>query len=155
MDEGSLQKVKMTTEQLEVFMQAAILEGRKALPHCLPNPPIGCVIVKGTQIIAKGHTSIPGKPHAEVMALNNLPPGAEGFSMFVTLEPCSFQGRTPSCAKEIIKTKVEEVYVGIIDPHTKNNGKGISVLQEAGISVKTGTLKEAIANDLAPYLLDE
>lgn len=134
-------------------MQAALLEGRKALPDCLPNPPVGCVIVKDGQIVARGHTSIPGKPHAEAMALERLSPGIEDFTMFVTLEPCSFQGRTPSCAKAIVRSKVKDVYVGILDPHPKNNGAGIAILESANIEVHMGILTDQVEKDLHPYLI--
>ncbi|MEO1713504.1 MAG: deaminase, partial [Bacteroidota bacterium] len=89
----------MTQQQIEDFMRAALQEGQKALPDCRPNPPVGCVIVKDGQIISRGHTNPPGQAHAERMALNRLPAGVKDFILFVTLEPCSFQGRTPSCAK--------------------------------------------------------
>lgn len=86
----------MTRKEIEEFMYEAILEGRKAIPECLPNPPVGCVIVKDNKIISRGHTNKPGKSHEEIMALTNLPKEIDNFIMFVTLEPCSFFGRTPS-----------------------------------------------------------
>jgi len=89
------------------------------------------------------------------MALANLEMDTEGVSMFVTLEPCSFQGRTPSCAKMIVKTKVKEIYVAMLDPHTKNNGKGIEILEAAGIKVYTGILEDEARRDLAGMLVDE
>ncbi|MFK7937390.1 MAG: deaminase, partial [Saprospiraceae bacterium] len=93
-----IKQTQLTEEAIHNFMQAALLEGRKARPKCAPNPPVGCVIVKDNQIVARGHTNEPGQPHAEAMALNQLSPEIEDFTMFVTLEPCSFFGRTPSCA---------------------------------------------------------
>jgi Pyrimidine deaminase len=134
-------------------MYTAILEGRKALPDCLPNPPVGCVIVKDGLIVSRGYTGKPGQPHAEAMALEKLDPSIEDFTMFVTLEPCSFQGRTPSCAKAIVKSKVKRVYVGILDPHPKNNGAGIDILKAANIEVNMGPLSAQIEEDLNPYLL--
>lgn len=145
----------MNNERLDSFMNEAIAEGKKALPKCLPNPPVGCVIVKGNQIISRGHTQEPGNNHAEAMALAQLPNEDEELSMFVTLEPCSFEGRTPSCAKTIIKKKVKKVYVGIIDPHPKNQGAGIRLLKEAGIQVEVGILSETIHKELNPFLFKE
>ena len=81
----------MTDQEIENFMSEAMLEGEKAKPKCYPNPPVGCVIVKDQQIVSRGHTNEPGKDHAEIMALRNLPEGVEDFIMFVTLEPCSFR----------------------------------------------------------------
>src|SRR5205085_12422726 len=78
------------------FMAAALAESRMALPGCLPNPPVGCVIARGTEIVARGYTGTPGTPHAEAAALLGLDKraGGEGLAMFVTLEPCAVVGRT-------------------------------------------------------------
>lgn len=147
----------MDIEQKEYFMKAALIEGKKALPDCRPNPPVGCVIVKNGQIISSGYTNEPGQHHAEAMALANLPDTMdfEGASIFVTLEPCSFYGRTPSCAKSIIKKGIKEIYVGMIDPHPKNNGAGIRILEEAGAKVEVGILREEVEAALEGYLLSK
>lgn len=145
----------MTKTQINNFMREALLEGRKALPECRPNPPVGCVIVKDEIIVSRGHTNPPGQHHAEAMALSNLEIDTTDAIMFVTLEPCSFQGRTPSCALAITKTKVKEVYVCLIDPHPKNQGKGITILEAAGIKVHTGILEAEGKIDLEPYLINE
>jgi len=135
------------------FMQQAIEEGRKALPHCFPNPPVGCVIVKDNKIIARGHTNPPGEDHAEAMALKLTPNDLSDLELYVTLEPCSFQGKTPSCAKAIVNKKIKKVYVGIIDPHPKNQGAGLRILEEAGIDVELGLLAEEIIKELSPHLI--
>ena len=134
-------------------MWEAILEGRKAMPHCAPNPPVGCVLVRDGRVVAKGHTSPPGQPHAEAMALKELQGEPGCVSVFVTLEPCSFFGRTPSCAMEIVKSNVKEVYVGTIDPHPRNRGEGIKIIREAGIPVQVGLLEQEVLRDLASYLI--
>ena len=136
----------------EYFMRQAILEGRKALPHCRPNPPVGCVIVKDGQIIARGYTNKPGSDHAEAMALKQVPAHIEDLELFVTLEPCSFFGRTPSCAKNIAKRQVKSVHVGMIDPHPKNRGAGIQILEKENIEVTVGVLESEVMADLNPYL---
>ena len=110
----------------ERWMWEAVHEGQKALPGCLPNPPVGCVIVRGGEELARGHTSPPGYSHAEAMALS-LTNQTAGATVYVTLEPCSFEGRTPSCAEALIRAAVGHVYVGIIDPHPRNRGRGIDV----------------------------
>jgi pyrimidine deaminase RibD-like protein len=84
------------------FMRAALKEGRKALSDCLPNPPVGCVLVKADQIIASGYTQLPGQQHAEAIALSKVPGNLSDVIAYVTLEPCSFYGRTPSCAKAFV-----------------------------------------------------
>lgn len=142
----------MNHEDLEYFMREAMLEGRKALPKCFPNPPVGCVIVKEGMIISRGHTHEPGKHHAEAMALASLTGNDDGLSMFVTLEPCSFHGRTPSCAEAIVRNNIKWVYVGIIDPHPKNMGAGIQILQKAGIHVNVGILAYEIQEEIGVYL---
>ncbi|MEM6723984.1 MAG: bifunctional diaminohydroxyphosphoribosylaminopyrimidine deaminase/5-amino-6-(5-phosphoribosylamino)uracil reductase RibD [Bacteroidota bacterium] len=143
----------MTKQQIEHFMRAAMQEGQKALPACRPNPPVGCVIVKDGKIVSSGYTNPPGEAHAERMALNDLPTGITDFTLFVTLEPCSFQGRTPSCAKHIMTTSCKTVYVGMIDPHIRNQGKGIELLQSVGIDVRVGILEKEVRAQLGPYLL--
>ncbi len=145
----------MTKKSIEYFMRQAIIEGRKALPKCLPNPPVGCVIVADGKIVSRGHTNEPGKPHAEAMALQLLDSEIENFTMFVTLEPCSFQGRTPSCAKAIAaqKERVKSIYVGMIDSHPKNQGTGITILKAANIAVEVGVLLEEVKKDLEDYLI--
>jgi pyrimidine deaminase RibD-like protein len=142
-----------TEAQINYFMSEALREGRKALPDCRPNPPVGCVIVKEGEIVSRGHTNPPGQHHAEAMALAKYEGDTEGIVLFVTLEPCSFQGRTPSCAIAITKTKAKAVYVCLIDPHPKNRGKGIDLLKEAGIEVFTGILEEEGLKDLSAYLI--
>ena len=142
----------MTEAQAAYFMKEAQQEGHKALPNCLPNPPVGCIIVREGHIIARGYTNAPGSPHAEAMALDSLAGDTGGAALFVTLEPCSFQGRTPSCAKRIADTRIKKVYVGIIDPDPRNNGAGIRLLERARISVYVGILAEAIRHELQPYL---
>jgi pyrimidine deaminase RibD-like protein len=83
------------TIEHEKWMRQAVMEGRKALPACAPNPPVGCVVVSEGQVRARGHTQPPGQPHAEAMALQMLRGAAVGTTVYVTLEPCSFEGRTP------------------------------------------------------------
>ncbi|HUR33938.1 MAG TPA: deaminase, partial [Vicinamibacterales bacterium] len=92
------------------FMAIALAESRKALPACLPNPPVGCVIVRDAVVVARGFTGAPGTPHAEAAALLDLRTGADpdpdGLAVFVTLEPCAFVGRTPSCARALVTSGI-------------------------------------------------
>ena len=139
-------------EDLKFFMREAIAQGKLALPACLPNPPVGCVLVREGVIVARGFTQPPYQPHAEPMALGQLIGTLEDVTAFVTLEPCAFHQRTPSCAKEMIARRVGAVYVALIDPHPKNQGRGIQMLREAGIPVTTEFLSEEARPHLAPYL---
>jgi riboflavin biosynthesis protein RibD len=139
----------------EYFMEQALLEGRKARSLCESNPPVGCVLVSSDIIIARGHTNKPGEPHAEAMALTQLSGDERDVSAYVTLEPCSFFGRTPSCAKTLVEHGVKEVFVGMVDPDSRNNGKGLHILEEAGIKVTVGILAERVKQDLEPYLASQ
>ena len=133
-------------------MTAALVEGRKALPECLPNPPVGCVLVREGIIIARGYTNPPGKFHAEARALAQVAGSLEDVTAFVTLEPCAFHGRTPSCAQALVERKIRDIFVALIDPHRKNRGRGIQILKNADIPVQVGLLEEEAEKDLSPYL---
>jgi len=139
--------------ELKTFMTAALAEGRKALPACLPNPPVGCVLVRAGDIIARGYTQPPGQFHAEAMALAQVQGPLEDVTAFVTLEPCAFHGRTPSCARALVEKKIRAIFVALIDPHPKNRGRGIHILQNAGIPVQLGLLREEAERDIGRYLV--
>lgn len=142
----------MQTFDTQRYMRLAIQEGRKAIPVCGDNPPVGCVLVRDAAVVSKGHTNSPGKPHAEAMAIGQLDELSGDVVAFVTLEPCSFNGRTPSCAQAIIDSGIKTVYVGILDPDPRNNGQGIDKLRTAGIDVHVGILEKAITAELKGYL---
>ncbi|MEH2049027.1 bifunctional diaminohydroxyphosphoribosylaminopyrimidine deaminase/5-amino-6-(5-phosphoribosylamino)uracil reductase RibD [Nostoc sp.] len=138
----------------EIFMLAALTQSRKAMPECLPNPPVGCVIVDAQEIIAQGYTRIPGKHHAEADALQQIQGKAFNFlKMYVTLEPCSFHGRTPSCALAIAEDRrIYEIYVSILDPDPRNNGQGLDILRIAGKTVNVGLCANEVNAFLSQYL---
>ena len=138
--------------ELQNFMTAALVEGRKALPECLPNPPVGCVLVREGKIIARGYTNPPGQFHAEAMALAQVSGSLKDVTAFVTLEPCSFHGRTPSCAQTLVQRTIRDIFVALIDPHPKNCGRGIQILKNADIPVQIGLLEKEAEKDLRPYL---
>ena len=122
---------RMTRDELEHFMREALQEGRRAYPACAPNPPVGCVIVRDGAIIARGYTQPPFEHHAEPMALAAVEGSLEDAVMFVTLEPCSFHQKTPSCAREIIRRRVGALHAAMLDPHPRNRGAGIEMLRAA------------------------
>ena len=93
-------------------------------------------MVKDGAIVGEGWTQPPGKAHAEIVALDQAGPRARGTSLFVTLEPCCYYGRTPPCTKAIVEAGVREVYVGLIDRNPLVNGKGLRELREAGLRVQ-------------------
>lgn len=83
-------------QKSQQFMLLALAQSRHALPHCRPNPPVGCVIVHNSRVVSTGFTRSPGQHHAEADALSTLTLPVEACEIYVTPEPCAFQGRTPS-----------------------------------------------------------
>jgi diaminohydroxyphosphoribosylaminopyrimidine deaminase / 5-amino-6-(5-phosphoribosylamino)uracil reductase len=122
------------------FMSHAIQLARRGRYTCDPNPRVGCVISKNNQLIAEGWHSVTGEAHAEINALNNCD-DATGSTVYVTLEPCSHQGRTPPCVEALIKANVKEVIVAMRDPNPAVSGTGIKLLEDSGIIVKQGLLE--------------
>lgn len=140
-------------QRTEDFMHLALLEGRKALPACLPNPPVGCVLVKDGKVIASGFTQAPGQDHAEAMALSQVVGDLSDVTAVVTLEPCSFHGRTPSCARALVARGIKRVIVATLDPDPRNSGAGIEILKAAGMNVSVGVLEREAIEDIGPYLM--
>lgn len=130
-------------------MSQALQLAAKGLYHCSPNPRVGCVLVKdidGTkQVIGIGYHQKAGLAHAEVNALNNaaeLGFDTQGATAYVTLEPCSHQGKTPPCAKALIAANVARVVVATVDPNPEVSGRGIAMLERAGIEVVVPLLED-------------
>jgi len=105
-----------------------------------PNPMVGCVLVRDGQIIAEGWHQRAGEPHAEVNALQSCD-DPRGATMYVTLEPCTHQGRTPPCSEVVVQSGIREVIIATPDPHEVVNGRGIDQLRRAGLRVETGVLE--------------
>lgn len=126
------------------FMKRAIELSKKGYGTVNPNPLVGAVIVNESNIIGEGFHEYFGGPHAEINAINNANGETKNTNLFVTLEPCSHFGKTPSCAKEIIRRKFTRVIVGCIDPNPLVAGTGIEIMRSAGIEVKTGVLENEI-----------
>lgn len=143
----------MEQYDLDVWhMQRALELAIQGQGHVEPNPMVGCVIVQGAEIIGEGWHRWFGGPHAEVEALKLAGRRAEGAAMYVTLEPCCHQGKTPPCTAAIVEAGIARVVIAHPDPFPKVDGGGIAELQRAGIKVKVGLL-EAEARQLnAPYL---
>ncbi|MBQ3437593.1 MAG: bifunctional diaminohydroxyphosphoribosylaminopyrimidine deaminase/5-amino-6-(5-phosphoribosylamino)uracil reductase RibD, partial [Fusobacterium sp.] len=106
-----------------------------------PNPLVGAVVVKDNKIVGEGWHKEYGGPHAEVHALDMAGKNAEGATIYVTLEPCSHYGKTPPCAKKIIDSGIKKCIVATLDPNPLVAGKGIKLLEEAGVEVEVGLLE--------------
>ena len=109
-----------------------------------PNPVVGCVIVKEDKIIGEGYHQKYGEAHAEVNAVNSVEDQTDivGSTVYVTLEPCAHFGKTPPCANLLVDKKVGKVVIAAFDSNPLVGGKGIQILEEAGIEVETGLLQE-------------
>ncbi|NSX83660.1 bifunctional diaminohydroxyphosphoribosylaminopyrimidine deaminase/5-amino-6-(5-phosphoribosylamino)uracil reductase RibD, partial [Wolbachia endosymbiont of Atemnus politus] len=124
------------------FMSIALKLAEKVLGSVAPNPAVGCVIVKDSVVVGKGYTGIGGRPHAEVVALQNAKNSTHGATMYVTLEPCCHFGVTKPCTAEIIRAGVKRVVIATIDPDKRVSGIGIKALEEAGIEVEQGIMQK-------------
>lgn len=133
-------------------MLLALDASKNALPACAPNPPVGCVLEKNGHVLSVGFTQSIGGNHAEVDALNKYSGSLKGVTAYVTLEPCAFEGRTPSCAKMLAATEISNVVISITDPDPRNNGKGIEILKESGINVIVGVAEEQVKSFITQYL---
>jgi diaminohydroxyphosphoribosylaminopyrimidine deaminase/5-amino-6-(5-phosphoribosylamino)uracil reductase len=120
------------------FMEEAIALAEAALGFTSPNPAVGCVIVAGDKIIARGATATGGRPHAEAVALAKAGTRARGATAYVSLEPCAHFGQTPPCANALVEAGIKRVVIGCGDPFPKVRGKGIAILKKAGIEVTLG-----------------
>jgi diaminohydroxyphosphoribosylaminopyrimidine deaminase/5-amino-6-(5-phosphoribosylamino)uracil reductase len=128
----------------EKYMKRAIELSKKGIGYTNSNPLVGAVIVKDGKVIGEGLHEYYGGNHAEVNAILSATESVYGATMYVTLEPCSHYGKTPPCADRLVKEGISEVIVGMIDPNPEVAGRGISILEENGIKVVTGILKEEI-----------
>ena len=126
------------------FMRRAIALARKGGGYVHPNPLVGCVVVKDGGIIAEGYHEKYGEFHAERNALTRCQLETKGASLYVTLEPCCHYGKTPPCTEIIIEKGIRKVYVGILDPNPLVAGKGVKILQDAGIEVEVGLCDDEI-----------
>ena len=124
------------------YMHRALALAQQAWGRTAPNPMVGCVLVRHGEIIGEGFHHAAGMPHAEVEALRSCNDPA-GATAYVTLEPCCTTGRTPPCTEALIRAGVTEVVIGALDPNPNHAGRGVKVLQDAGIRVRTGICRQA------------
>nr|WP_219908439.1 bifunctional diaminohydroxyphosphoribosylaminopyrimidine deaminase/5-amino-6-(5-phosphoribosylamino)uracil reductase RibD [Photobacterium iliopiscarium] len=130
----------MMTQTDQQMMSRAIALAKRGRYTTAPNPMVGCVIVNNGDIVGEGYHYQAGQPHAEVFALRQAQQRAQGATVYVTLEPCSHHGRTPPCAEALINAKVARVVCAMVDPNPVVAGRGIALLQAAGIRVDVGVL---------------
>ncbi len=121
-------------------MKLALKLAAKGAGWVSPNPMVGAVVVKEGQIVGKGYHRRLGAPHAEVEALRQAGEAAKEADLYVTLEPCNHQGRTPPCTRAILAAGVKRVIIAILDPNPRVTGGGAAYLKSQGVAVETGVL---------------
>ena len=127
------------------YMQRAHELSLKGGGRVNPNPLVGAVLVRNGAIIGEGYHAFFGGPHAEVSAMEAAGGDVGGATLYVTLEPCNHQGKTPACTPRIIQGNIRRVVVGMKDPNPGVAGNGIAALEAAGIEVTFGTMNEEIS----------
>jgi diaminohydroxyphosphoribosylaminopyrimidine deaminase/5-amino-6-(5-phosphoribosylamino)uracil reductase len=131
----------------EHFMRAALALARRGWGRTHPNPMVGCVIVEGGEVVAGAFHERDGGPHAERAALDLLGRQARaGAALYVTLEPCSTEGRTGACTRAIIAAGIKRVVAGATDPNPEHAGRGYDILRESGVDVASGVLESECAD---------
>lgn len=127
-------------------MERALLLAENGSGRVSPNPMVGAVIVCDGRIIGEGYHAFYGGPHAEVNAIRAVKtpdlPLLKKSVIYVSLEPCAHYGKTPPCASLIVETGIPEVVIGSLDPNPLVAGKGVKILEDAGVKVRVGVLEK-------------
>jgi diaminohydroxyphosphoribosylaminopyrimidine deaminase/5-amino-6-(5-phosphoribosylamino)uracil reductase len=153
-----MQPAAMLNEH-ERWMRLAIEEAELARGTTGDNPWVGCAIVNPQgELLGRGHTLGPGEDHAEIAAA--LDAHGRGFSvvgatLYSTLEPCSFHGRTPACSRSIAERGIARVVIGMCDPHPRVNGAGTLILRNANVEVIEGVCETEVRRQLGPWVLEQ
>ncbi|HEX7794972.1 MAG TPA: deaminase [Vicinamibacterales bacterium] len=143
----------------EAWMRLAIEEAELARGTTGDNPWVGCAIVTPDgELLGRGHTLGPGEDHAEIAAARDARARGQsvvGATLYSTLEPCSFHGRTPACSRSIAERGIARVVIGMRDPHPRVNGAGIVILREAGVEVIEGVCEAEVRRQLGLWVLEQ
>ncbi|MBI3979008.1 MAG: bifunctional diaminohydroxyphosphoribosylaminopyrimidine deaminase/5-amino-6-(5-phosphoribosylamino)uracil reductase RibD [Chloroflexi bacterium] len=132
-------------------MERALALARRARGRTSPNPAVGAVVVRDGAVVGEGFTQPPGQAHAEVVALCQAGLLAPGATLYVTLEPCCFHGRTPPCTAAIIAAGIAEVHLATLDPNPRVAGRGQAELERAGIATVLGNCAEAAREQIEGF----
>ena len=138
------------------FMHRALELARRGEGRVEPNPMVGCVLVRDGRIVGEGFHDKYGGPHAEVEAIRSASErggeGARGADCYVTLEPCSHHGKTPPCTSAVLAAGIRRVVVAMRDPNPVVDGRGLTILRDAGLEVRENVLETESRKLNAPYL---
>ncbi len=137
-------------------MKAAMAEAERARGGTGDNPWVGSVLVVGGAIVARGHTQGPGEDHAEIGALREARAAGVDLTratLYSTLEPCSFHGRTPACARVIAESGVARLVTGIRDPNPRVDGAGAEIVRAAGVVVVEDVCATEIRLQLGAWIV--
>ena len=126
----------------EDYMKQALQLARRGLGKTSPNPMVGAIIVKDNRIIGKGYHHHYGGKHAEINAIQSAGENIDRATLYVTLEPCCYHGKTPPCVDAITRNNIGRVVVGTLDPNPLVNGKSVAILKRQGIETRVGVLEK-------------
>ena len=132
-------------------MRLALRSAARGLGRTAPNPPVGCVLVNGGQVVGTGYHARAGEAHAEARALGAAGERAAGATAYVTLEPCAHHGRTPPCADALVRAGVSRVVAATLDPDPRVSGRGLGCLRAAGVEVVCGVLEAEAVRQQAGF----
>jgi len=135
----------------ERWMRVALAYAQRVRGQTMPNPAVGCVLVKDGVLLAGAHTAPSGRPHAETQALALAGDAARGATAYVTLEPCAHIGHTGACAQALIDAGVVRVVLAVQDVDTRVQGRGVQMLRDAGITVTLGVCEAEASHHHAPF----
>jgi diaminohydroxyphosphoribosylaminopyrimidine deaminase/5-amino-6-(5-phosphoribosylamino)uracil reductase len=133
------------------YMRLALELGRRGLGRTRPNPPVGAVVVRNGRVVGSGWHRRAGTAHAEAIALEQAGPAARGATLYLTMEPCTHQGRMPPCAPRVVASGVKRVVIAAIDPNPVVTRRGVAQLRRAGIAVTTGVEADAARELIAGF----
>lgn len=134
------------------YMKEAIGLAEKAEGFTSPNPTVGAVVVKDGRIVGRGWHEAAGRPHAEVVAIDEAGPLAEKADLYVTLEPCNHTGRTPPCTEKILRAGIARVVFAVRDPNPNVTGGGHDFLRNRGLEVVEGVCRQAAEKQIEWFL---
>ena len=124
------------------YMKRAVELARRGVGRVSPNPAVGAVLVNDGRVVGEGFHIFEKVKHAEVYALEQAGGLARGATLYCSLEPCCYQGRTPPCTDALIAAGIGRAVIAVADPNPRVNGRGIRQLREAGVTVEVGLCED-------------